>query len=357
MSDAARVLGRHLVRPHRRAARRRPAAAAARRRPGRGALRRLAAASPPAPRARPSAPTRPPATPSEAGRSRPTRVVFQFFRELIRDRRRMFVALVLLNGLAAGLGAGRPRAPRRPGQPHGRPGRRRAQPASRCWSWASCARRRSSRSWPSAPRPCSARTCWRRRASTSSARILRLPVGQVESASTGDLVTRVTRDVGTMSRAVQYGLPMAIISLLTVAMSVGRDAAQLVLLAVPSLLVIGTQLRRRAQLPADRSEGLHHRGLDVLPHQHDADRDRRGRAHRGGARALRPPGGPGRRRHRGVGAGRALHDVAAQPAVRRHRRRLQHPAGGHPRRGRVGLLPGLASTWARSRPPCCTSRR
>ena len=42
--------------------------------------------------------------------------------------------------------------------------------------------------------------------------ILRLPLGQVESASTGDLVTRVTRDVGTMSRSVQYGVPLAIIS-------------------------------------------------------------------------------------------------------------------------------------------------
>ena len=31
--------------------------------------------------------------------------------------------------------------------------------------------------------------------------ILRLPLGRVEGASTGDLVTRVTRDVGTMSRA------------------------------------------------------------------------------------------------------------------------------------------------------------
>jgi ABC-type siderophore export system fused ATPase/permease subunit len=39
--------------------------------------------------------------------------------------------------------------------------------------------------------------------------ILRLPLGRVEGASTGDLVTRVTRDVGTMSRAVQYGVPMA----------------------------------------------------------------------------------------------------------------------------------------------------
>jgi ABC-type multidrug transport system fused ATPase/permease subunit len=70
--------------------------------------------------------------------------------------------------------------------------------------------------------------------------ILRLPLGQVESASTGDLVTRVTRDVGTMSRSVQFGLPMAIISLLTVALSVVAMLLNSVLLAVPSLLVIST---------------------------------------------------------------------------------------------------------------------
>ena len=34
--------------------------------------------------------------------------------------------------------------------------------------------------------------------------VLRLPLGKVESASTGDLVTRVTRDVSTMSAAVRW---------------------------------------------------------------------------------------------------------------------------------------------------------
>ena len=51
-------------------------------------------------------------------------------------------------------------------------------------------------------------------------RILGLPLSRVEAGSTGDLVTRVTRDVGTMSRAVQFGLPMAVITLLTVVLSV-----------------------------------------------------------------------------------------------------------------------------------------
>ena len=77
--------------------------------------------------------------------------------------------------------------------------------------------------------------------------ILRLPLSRVEGASTGDLVTRVTRDVGTMSRAVQYGLPMAVITLLTVVLSVGAMLLNSVLLALPALLVISAsvvQVRR-----------------------------------------------------------------------------------------------------------------
>ncbi len=70
--------------------------------------------------------------------------------------------------------------------------------------------------------------------------ILHLPLSRVEGASTGDLVTRVTRDVGTMSRAVQYGLPMAVITLLTVVLSVGAMLLNSLLLAVPALLVVGS---------------------------------------------------------------------------------------------------------------------
>ncbi len=77
--------------------------------------------------------------------------------------------------------------------------------------------------------------------------ILRLPLSRVEGASTGDLVTRVTRDVGTMSRAVQFGVPMAVITLLTVVLSIGAMLLNSVLLAVPALLLIGAsyvQVRR-----------------------------------------------------------------------------------------------------------------
>jgi ABC-type multidrug transport system fused ATPase/permease subunit len=70
--------------------------------------------------------------------------------------------------------------------------------------------------------------------------VLRLPLGRVEGASTGDLVTRVTRDVGTMSRSVQFGVPQAIISGLTVALSVVAMLLNSVVLAVPSLLLLST---------------------------------------------------------------------------------------------------------------------
>ena len=49
--------------------------------------------------------------------------------------------------------------------------------------------------------------------------ILRLPLSRVESASSGDLVTRVTRDVGTMSESVRWALPEAIIASITVVLT------------------------------------------------------------------------------------------------------------------------------------------
>ena len=60
----------------------------------------------------------------------------------------------------------------------------------------------------------------------------------------------MTRDVGTMSRSVQYGVPMAIISGLTVVLSIVAMLLNSVVLAVPSLLVIGLglpQVRRYLQ--------------------------------------------------------------------------------------------------------------
>ncbi|HEX6149805.1 ABC transporter ATP-binding protein [Nocardioides sp.] len=167
------------------------------------------------------------------------KVVVQFFAELIRERRRMFLALVVLNGLAAATGLIVPRLLGglvdriEDGITTGYGGVALLVVAVVCAQalftflaqWTSTL---FGQDLLASAREYIVRT------------ILRLPVGQVESASTGDLVTRVTRDVGTMSRAVQFGLPMAIISLLTVVLSVVAMLLNSVLLAVPSLLVIAT---------------------------------------------------------------------------------------------------------------------
>src|SRR5215216_561895 len=67
--------------------------------------------------------------------------------------------------------------------------------------------------------------------------VLRLPLGKVESASSGDLVTRVTRDVGTMSESVRYGLPEAVIAGITAMLTVVAMLLNSVLLSIPLLIV------------------------------------------------------------------------------------------------------------------------
>jgi len=165
--------------------------------------------------------------------------VLEFFTELIRERRGMFLALVVLNALAAGTGLV---VPRLLGNLVGRTADGDGGglvTLALLVVVVVCAQALFTflAQWTStlfgqdllaSAREYVVRT------------VLRLPLGQVESASTGDLVTRVTRDVGTMSRAVQFGLPMAIISLLTVSLSVVAMLLNSLLLAVPSLLVIGT---------------------------------------------------------------------------------------------------------------------
>jgi ABC-type multidrug transport system fused ATPase/permease subunit len=71
--------------------------------------------------------------------------------------------------------------------------------------------------------------------------VLGLPLGRVESASSGDLVTRVTRDVGTMSESVRYGLPEAVVAAITTVLTVGAMLLNSWLLSLP-LLLTGTLL-------------------------------------------------------------------------------------------------------------------
>ncbi len=77
--------------------------------------------------------------------------------------------------------------------------------------------------------------------------ILRLPLSRVESASSGDLVTRVTRDVGTMSESVRWALPEAIIAAITVALTLLAMVVNAPVLALPSIVLMGLaalQVRR-----------------------------------------------------------------------------------------------------------------
>ncbi|MDN5794552.1 MAG: ABC transporter ATP-binding protein/permease [Intrasporangium sp.] len=72
--------------------------------------------------------------------------------------------------------------------------------------------------------------------------ILRLPLSRVESASSGDLVTRVTRDVGTMSESVRWALPEAIVASITVVLTVVAMVANSWVLALPSVILMALSL-------------------------------------------------------------------------------------------------------------------
>src|SRR4051794_22240172 len=72
--------------------------------------------------------------------------------------------------------------------------------------------------------------------------ILRLPLSRVESASSGDLITRVTRDVGTMSESVRWALPEAIVASITVALTLVAMVSNSLLLSLPSLVLMAVAL-------------------------------------------------------------------------------------------------------------------
>ena len=72
--------------------------------------------------------------------------------------------------------------------------------------------------------------------------ILRLPLSRVESASTGDLVTRVTRDVGTMSESVRWALPQAIFASITVLLTLVAMVSNSLWLSLPSLVLMALAL-------------------------------------------------------------------------------------------------------------------
>ena len=80
--------------------------------------------------------------------------------------------------------------------------------------------------------------------------ILRLPLSRVESASSGDLVTRVTRDVGTMSESVRWALPESIIAGISVVLTLVAMVTNSWALSVPSIVFMSLamiQVRRYLQ--------------------------------------------------------------------------------------------------------------
>jgi ABC-type multidrug transport system fused ATPase/permease subunit len=72
--------------------------------------------------------------------------------------------------------------------------------------------------------------------------ILRLPLSRVETASSGDLVTRVTRDVGTMSESVRWALPESIVATITVVLTLVAMISNSWALSLPSIVLMSAAL-------------------------------------------------------------------------------------------------------------------
>jgi ABC-type multidrug transport system fused ATPase/permease subunit len=70
------------------------------------------------------------------------------------------------------------------------------------------------------------------------ANVLALPLGTVESAGTGDLVNRTTRDVDMLSRAVRQALPDTLFAGTTIVLTLGALALVDPLLALPCLVAV-----------------------------------------------------------------------------------------------------------------------
>ncbi|MDR0959560.1 MAG: ABC transporter ATP-binding protein/permease [Propionibacteriaceae bacterium] len=68
--------------------------------------------------------------------------------------------------------------------------------------------------------------------------VLKLPLSRVETASTGDLVTRVTRDVGSMAQSVRWALPTCVIASVTTLLTVVAMVANSPLLACPLIVTV-----------------------------------------------------------------------------------------------------------------------
>lgn len=69
-------------------------------------------------------------------------------------------------------------------------------------------------------------------------RVLGLPLSTVERAGSGDLISRTSRDVDSLSRTVRHAVPETLIALVTCVITVGALVVVGPLLALPSLLAV-----------------------------------------------------------------------------------------------------------------------
>ncbi|MFC4050408.1 ABC transporter ATP-binding protein [Actinomadura syzygii] len=67
-------------------------------------------------------------------------------------------------------------------------------------------------------------------------RVLALPLSRVERAGTGDLVTRASRDVDTLSTSVRYAMPETLVALVVTGFTVGALVLNGPLVALPALV-------------------------------------------------------------------------------------------------------------------------
>jgi len=68
--------------------------------------------------------------------------------------------------------------------------------------------------------------------------VLGLPLSVVEEAGGGDLMTRSSRDVNSLSQTARQGVPVMLTALLTVTLTIGAIAADNLVLVVPCLIVV-----------------------------------------------------------------------------------------------------------------------
>ncbi|MFD0888911.1 ABC transporter transmembrane domain-containing protein, partial [Streptosporangium algeriense] len=69
-------------------------------------------------------------------------------------------------------------------------------------------------------------------------RVLALPLSTVERAGSGDLITRTSRDVDTLSRSVRHAVPETVIALVAFVITAGALVLTGPLLVLPALLVV-----------------------------------------------------------------------------------------------------------------------